>query len=88
MLMFYAQSTAKGYIRSKQKVFLPQVKIPIPLFNARPNVEGLRHLEKTRAYTHGLFGTPTASQHNIFDSEKLTSFLELLTGFEPRITGS
>ena len=28
-LMFYAQSTAKGQIRAKQNVFLPQVKIPI-----------------------------------------------------------
>ena len=27
-----------------------------------------------RAYTHGALGTPTASQHNIFDSEKLTNF--------------
>ena len=27
-----------------------------------------------RAYTHGGVGTPTASRHNIFDSEKLTIF--------------
>ena len=41
-------------------------------------------------YTQGL-GTPTASQHNIFDSEKLSQiFLVLLTraGFEPLILGS
>ena len=35
-----------------------------------------------RAYTHGV-GTPTASQHNFVDSEKLKVFLVLLTGFEP-----
>ena len=28
-LMFYAQSTAKGHIRVKQNVFLPQVKLLI-----------------------------------------------------------
>ena len=41
-------------------------------------------------YTRGL-GTPTASQHNIFDSEKLSPiFLVLLTqtGIEPRVFGS
>ena len=27
--MFYAQSTAKGYIRAKENVFLPQVQILI-----------------------------------------------------------
>ena len=27
-----------------------------------------------RAYTHWGLGTPTASQHNIFDLEKLTNF--------------
>ena len=37
-----------------------------------------------RAYTHGGLGTVTASQRNIFDSEKLTIFfIVLLTGFEP-----
>ena len=43
-----------------------------------------------RVYTRGL-GTPTASQHNIFYSEKLSPiFLVLLkqTGFEPRVLGS
>ena len=39
-------------------------------------------------YKRGL-GTPTASQHNIFDLEKLSqSFLVLLTGFELRVFGS
>ena len=38
-------------------------------------------------YTQGL-GTPTASQHNLFDSEKLKVFLVLLTGFEPSTFGS
>ena len=37
----------------------------------------------------GVLGTPTASQHNIFDSEKLWFFfLVLLTGFEPRVIES
>ena len=36
-----------------------------------------------RTYTHGGLGTPTASQHNLFDLEKLKLFLVLLTGFEP-----
>ena len=30
-----------------------------------------------------VLGTPTASQHNLFDSEKLKVFLVLLTGLEP-----
>ena len=36
------------------------------------------------AYAHGGWGTPTASQHNIFYSENLTNFIFLvfLTGFE------
>ena len=38
-------------------------------------------------YTGGL-GTPTTSQHNIFDSEKLSHFGVLLTGFEARVFGS
>ena len=36
-------------------------------------------------------GTPTASQHNIFDSEKLSQILFVLltqTGFKPRVFGS
>ena len=33
-------------------------------------------------YTREL-GTPTTSQHNIFDSEENSSYLVLLTGFEP-----
>ena len=37
-------------------------------------------------YTRGL-GTPTASQHNMFDSEKLKVFLVLLTGFQPSTFG-
>ena len=37
--------------------------------------------------TRGL-GTPTASQHNLFDSKKLKVFLVLLTGFEPSTFGS
>ena len=42
-----------------------------------------------RAYTHGGWGTKTASQHNNFDWEKLTQiFLVLRTGFEPLIFGS
>ena len=37
-----------------------------------------------RACIHGGLGTPTASQPNIFDSEKLSQiFLVLLVGFEP-----
>ena len=39
-------------------------------------------------YTRGL-GMPTASQHNIFDSEKLLQiFLVLMTGFKPGSFGS
>ena len=38
---------------------------------------------RMRAYTHwGGWGTPTASQHNLFDSENPTVFLVLLAGFE------
>ena len=38
-------------------------------------------------HTWGL-GTLTASQHNIFDSEKLSQiFLVLKTGFKPRVLG-
>ena len=41
-------------------------------------------------HTHGGLAPPTANQHTIFDSEKLTffSFLVLQTGFEPRSFGS
>ena len=39
-----------------------------------------------RTHTRGL-GTPTASENNIFDSEKLSQmFLVLQTGFEPRVS--
>ena len=38
-------------------------------------------------YTREL-GTLTASQHNIFDSEKLTNLIVLLTGFEISSFGS
>ena len=42
----------------------------------------------TCVYTRQL-GTPTASQHNIFDPEKLLQmFLVLLTGFEYQVFGS
>ena len=44
-----------------------------------------------RAYTHRGLGTPTASQHNIFDSDKPSQlFLVLLTQaeFEPPVFGS
>ena len=44
-----------------------------------------------RAYTHGGLGTPTASQHNIFESENFSQiFLVPLTqaGFEPPVFGS
>ena len=45
-----------------------------------------------RAYTHGGLGTPTGSQHSIFDSDKALTicFLVLLTqmGFEPQVLGS
>ena len=42
-----------------------------------------------RMYTQGL-GTPTTSQHNSFDPEKLHIFLVLLTGpgFKPPVFGS
>ena len=43
-----------------------------------------------RLHTWGVGGTPTASQHNIFDSQKLSQiFLVLLTqaGFEPPVFG-
>ena len=39
----------------------------------------------------GLLGTPTASQHNVSDSEKLSQFVLVLlaqAGFEPPIFGS
>ena len=38
-------------------------------------------------YTQGL-GTPTASQHNVFDSGKLKVFFVLRMGFEPLTFGS
>ena len=41
----------------------------------------------TKLYTQGL-GIPTASQHNLFDLEKLKVFIVLLTGFEPSTFGS
>ena len=44
-----------------------------------------RHHSSVCVYTLGL-GTPTASQHSIFDSEQFSqSFLVLLTGLEPRV---
>ena len=44
---------------------------------------------RVRICTRGVGGTPTASQHDNFDSEKLSQIaLVLLTGFEPRIFGS
>ena len=40
---------------------------------------------RMRAYTHGGWAhTPTASQHNLNDSEKLNVFLVLLTDSNPR----
>ena len=33
-------------------------------------------------YPHRGLGTPTVSQHNMFDSEKLIKFFVLLVGFE------
>ena len=44
-----------------------------------------------RVYTHRGLGTPTASQHNIFDSEKLSQIFHVLqtqAGFEPTVFGS
>ena len=41
-----------------------------------------------RAYTLRGLGTPTESQHNLFDSEKLKVVLVLLTGFKPLTFGS
>ena len=40
-------------------------------------------------YTQGVKGTPTASQHHIFDSEQLSQIvLSSGRGFEPRVLGS
>ena len=47
----------------------------------------VRGLSYVCVYTWGL-DTPTASQHNLFDWEKLKMFLVLLTGFEPLTFGS
>ena len=43
-LMFYTQSTAKGYIRAKQNVFLPQVKIVRNLGKMKLNELGRQKL--------------------------------------------
>ena len=44
--MFYAQSNAKGHIRVKQNVFLPQSSDSI--LNTHFTVEGWRYLEKMK----------------------------------------
>ena len=49
--MFYTQSTAKGHIRVKQSVFLPQVNILIHYLienNTQPTVQDWRNLWKTK----------------------------------------
>ena len=46
--MFYAQSTAKGYIRAKQNLFLPQVTNSDLLLNAHSIVEMWRNLRKMK----------------------------------------
>ena len=40
--MFYAQSTAKGQIRAKPNVFLPQVKLSDSLLKTHSTVEDLK----------------------------------------------
>ena len=46
--MFHAQLTAKGHIRRKQNVFLPQVNILIHYLIHIPLVENWRKLEKKK----------------------------------------
>ena len=67
----------------------PNSDMDYMIFNARTRINLIR------AYIHngGWLGTPTASQHNMFDSEKTltncpcASYLTQ-TGFEPRVFGS
>ena len=48
------------------------------------------HMRYACVYTRGLLGTPTSSQHSIFDPEKTLTivFIVFLAGFEPRVFGS
>ena len=47
-MLFYAQLIAKGYIREKQNVFLPQVNISDSLLSTYSTVEDKRTLEKMK----------------------------------------
>ena len=63
-----------------------------PCFHNPPNPDmdyrfSNHSLSYASVYTRGL-GTPTASQHYLFDLEKLKVFLVLLTGFKPLTFGS
>ena len=55
-------------------IYLPNSDMDCRIFHVRTCAF------RMRAYTHGGLGTPTASQHNLFDSEKLKSFSYALDG--------